>query len=247
MTVKDGAMRETDQDWTLIGEDEPFYGVLSQEKFLRRNLTPEALEEFWRSGVEEMDYLAGRIRRHFGDYRPAAALDFGCGVGRLTRAMAALAEEVVGLDIAPGMLAQARQHATANTRYVSALTDETFDWINSIIVFQHIPPARGYALFDDLLGRLRPGGVLSTQFTLFKDASFLPSVTANLEMAAWDGESLKVLGQTPAVSGTMLMYDYDLTRIMATAITHGVEEVFLEHTNHGGCHGVRLFGRRGRE
>lgn len=237
-------MRETDQDWAMIARDEPYFGVLTQEKFLRRNLTPEVMEAFWASGVEEMQYLAKVLRLHFGDFQPATALDFGCGVGRLTRAMASMAGQVVGLDVAPGMLAEARRHAPANVRYVAELGEETFDWISSVIVFQHIPPSRGFVLLDDLMARLNPGGAVSIQFTVFKDASFLPTVAAGLELAAWDGEALKLLRQTLPAPGTMMMYDYDLTRIMSLLIGRGVEEVFLEHTNHGGCHGVRLFGRR---
>ena len=36
------------------------------------------------------------------------ALDFGCGAGRLTRALAARFESVVGVDVADAMLDKAR-------------------------------------------------------------------------------------------------------------------------------------------
>ena len=34
-------MRDTDNDWQIMGENEPYFGVLSHERFLRRNLTDE--------------------------------------------------------------------------------------------------------------------------------------------------------------------------------------------------------------
>jgi SAM-dependent methyltransferase len=236
--------RQTDDDWIRIGQDEPYHGVLSQERFLRRNLTPEILQEFWASGVEEMTYVKAVLERHFGPFRAARALDFGCGVGRLARALAGLAETVVGLDISPGMLTEARRGAPANVEFATELGERTFDWINSVIVLQHIPPVRGYVLFEDLLSRLEPAGVLSVQFTIFRDRNFLAPATSFIEEAVWDGETIRALRQTAPAVGTMLMYDYDLTRMVALCAHHGVAGLFLEHTNHGGCHGVRLFGRR---
>jgi SAM-dependent methyltransferase len=237
-------IRQTDLDWIQIGEDEPYHGVLSQERFLRRNLTPEILEEFWRGGEEEIAYLKGVLEHHFGKFSSVRALDFGCGVGRLTRAMAGVAQAVVGLDIAPGMLAEARREAPANITFLNDLGEQNFDWINSIIVFQHIPPSRGYILFEDLIRRLVIGGVLSVQFTIYRDKAFLPATTSFIEEATWDGEVVRALHQRPPAAGTMLMYDYDLNRLIATAVRHGLVQFFLEHTNHGGCHGVRLFARR---
>ena len=238
------SMRETDADWAILGDDEPFFGVFSHEKFLRRNLTPDVLAEFWASGVEEIQYLRRILIAHFGDFQAGHAVDFGCGVGRLTRALAEVCDRVTGVDVSPGMLAEANRHRLPNITYTDRLSDQTFDWINSVIVFQHIPPVRGYGLFADLLGRLNPGGVVSVQFTLFKDEAFIGAVAEPIRRASWDGETLRVMDQTPHPPGAMMMYDYDLNRLMSLLTDHGVETVFLEHTDHGGCHGVRLFGRR---
>lgn len=238
------SLRETDADWIVLGADEPYHGVLSQEKFLRRNLTPEILEEFWATGEEEIGYLAKVLTQHFGAFESKRALDFGCGVGRLTRALSRRAAHVTGVDISAGMLAEARRHELRNVDFVMELTDQTFDWINTIIVFQHIPPQRGYVLFEDLLQRLEPGGVLSAQFTLFKDQAFIAHALSGVQAAIWDGDTLRVMKQEEAGPGTMMMFDYDLNRIIALLTANGVEQMFLEHTNHGGCHGVRLFARR---
>lgn len=237
-------MRETDRDWSLIGEQEPFYGVLTQDEFLRRNLTPARLDAFWQSGEADVAYIAGVLERVFGPFQSQCALDFGCGVGRLARAMAARATRVVGLDVAESMLNEARLHAPGNVEFVRALPDISFDWINSFIVFQHIPPARGYRLFDELLERLAPGGVVSSHFTLYRDRSFVAPTVGGFEDVAWDGEALRVLSEAPFQAGAIAMYDYDLTRLIASSVRHGIEVFHLEHLNHGGCHGVRFFGRR---
>jgi SAM-dependent methyltransferase len=230
----------------MLGEGEPFYGVLSDPRFLRANITPAALEEFWQTGRNEMHGYRQLIQAHFGDFSDASALDFGCGVGRLTRAMGEMCRQATGLDISPGMLVEARRHAPANVNYVSELGDETFDWLNSIIVFQHIPPQRGYRLLDDLLARVNSGGALSLHVTLFKDESFLTHLWPSLRCGQWDGDRFVSFDHDQGDVGGMEMYDYDMSRIIEMTSRHGFHNLIIQHTNHGGCHGVIMFGRKGR-
>ena len=239
-------MKDTDTDWAMLGEGEPFFGVLSAPRFLRANITPETLEEFWETGRADMHGYRQLIRNHFGDFSDASALDFGCGVGRLTRAMGEMCQKATGLDISPGMLAEARRHALANVNYVSELGDETFDWLNSIIVFQHIPPQRGYRLLEDLLGRVNPGGALSLHITLFKDENFLAHLCPTLRRGQWDGERFVSFDPLQGEVGGMEMYDYDMSRVIEMTSRHGFQNLIIQHTNHGGCHGVIMFGRKGR-
>ena len=239
-------MKDTDADWAMLGEGEPFYGVLSDPRFLRANITPAALEEFWQTGRNELNGYRQLIRTHFGDFSDASALDFGCGVGRLTRAMGEMCQQATGLDISPGMLVEARRHAPANVNYVSELGDETFDWLNSIIVFQHIPPQRGYRLLDDLLARVNPGGALSLHVTLFKDETFLTYLWPSLRRGQWDGDRFVSFNHVQGDVGGMEMYDYDMSRIIEMTSRHGFHNLIIQHTNHGGCHGVIMFGRKGR-
>ena len=239
-------MKDTDTDWAMLGEGEPFYGVLSDPRFLRANITPAALEEFWQTGRNELNGYRQLIRTHFGDFSDASALDFGCGVGRLTRAMGEMCQQATGLDISPGMLVEARRHAPANVNYVSELGDETFDWLNSIIVLQHIPPQRGYRLLDDLLARVNPGGALSLHVTLFKDETFLTYLWPSLRRGQWDGDHFVSFNHVQGDVGGMEMYDYDMSRIIEMTSRHGFHNLIIQHTNHGGCHGVIMFGRKGR-
>ena len=88
----------------------------------------------------------------------------------------------MGIDVAPNMLTIAdryvKQAGVSNVTLVegddelSQLTG-TFDFINSYIVLQHIPPACGFAIVQKLLSMLRPKGIGSLQFTFVKDRKFL--------------------------------------------------------------------------
>ena len=46
--------------------------------------------------------------------------------------------------------------------------------------------------------------------------------------------------------GTVLMYDYDLNRLCEAFHRFGIEHMCLAHEDHGGHHGVKIFGQRKR-
>lgn len=75
-----------------------------------------------------------------------AALEIGCGVGRLLKPMTRHFKRVIGLDIAPNMLALAKQYLgkAGNIQLlliendIFPVADSSVDYIFSVIVFQHI-------------------------------------------------------------------------------------------------------------
>lgn len=237
-------MRDTDADWERIGLEEPYYGVLTHDRYLRKNIDEQALEEFWQSGEATHAHLIATITRYFGRFQPQTAMDFGCGVGRLTRAMAQRCETVYGVDIAEGMLVEARRHHLPNIAYSREIPDATVDWVHSTMVFQHIPPVRGYVLFDALMARLAPGGVFSIHFPIFKDGDYLQRLTPYFQRGQWDGESLRHVNPDDFPEGTMLMYDYDVNRIIMASTSAGCVDHYFNHSNHGGCHTITLYGRK---
>jgi hypothetical protein len=168
-------MRDTDADWHEIGRKEPWYGVLATGKFLVRNMNADTISEFFASGREDMRPVVETIERLYGaGFKPERALDFGCGVGRLCFAMRDTAKHVTGVDVSHGMIEKAEglrnEQRLTNVEFLSSLpVGGTFDWINSYIVFQHIPPRRGVVILEDLLSVLRPGEVVSVQVTYFHD------------------------------------------------------------------------------
>ena len=83
------------------------------------------------------------------------ALDFGCGVGRLTRALAAHFDSCDGVDVAASMIDRARELNDNGERVrfhhndtpdLRLFGDESFDFILALIVLQHMEPElmRGY-------------------------------------------------------------------------------------------------------
>jgi SAM-dependent methyltransferase len=96
-----------------------------------------------------------------------AALDFGCGVGRLTQPLAQRFASCVGVDISQQMIRNAESlNQYAHCRYVAhselrlPFADESFSFIYSNIVLQHMPPHFSQRYLREFVRVLSPGGIL---------------------------------------------------------------------------------------
>ena len=252
------ALRSTDLAWEEWGRRDPYFGVITNAKFRLSELTAEARREFFASGDVHVNYVVYVIRRHIdADFGPQRVLDFGCGVGRTLLRFAALAEQVVGMDVSPSMLEEARRNCEhykcGNVQLLlsddalSALEGE-FDLIHSCIVFQHIPVARGRALFSRLLGFLRPGGVGALQLTYAKTRFADSHGIAPPEAAAPEVTPPSAFEPALAATATdvtqdpeMQMNSYPMSEIMFLLQSSGVRHLHAEFTDHGGELGVFLF------
>ena len=237
-------IRDTDADWQQIGRAEPFFGVLTNPKFLRSNMDEAAEREFFQDGEQEITRHLQLLRKHFGTFNPVTALDFGCGVGRLTRALASTVQHAVGVDVSEGMLQEARAMQLANASFQRASPDREFDWVVSLITFQHIQPKRGYDILRNTLRRVAVGGCATIQITIFREPRHYGSAGGRLGA----GEDLTSISGDSALRsldvGVMVMFDYDLSIVAAIFIKEGFEELHLTHSDHDGFHGVVIYGRR---
>src|SRR5277367_1629330 len=100
----------TDHEWEEWGRRDPYFGVLTHPRFRRANLTEAAKSEFFESGRLHVEYVMQVVRKHIdADFTPKRALDFGCGVGRILIPLAQVTQEVVGVDVSPSMLHEAKR------------------------------------------------------------------------------------------------------------------------------------------
>jgi SAM-dependent methyltransferase len=168
-------MKRADRAYDGIGRTEPYYGVITLEHFLRANLDPAALREFFATGEAQVASVLATIRAHLAaDFKPRRALDFGCGVGRILIPLAREAGQALGVDVSDAMMAEAarncRERNLTNVSFVKSddrlsRLEGTFDLIHSVIVFQHIAPRRVEVLMRGLLSHLEPGGIGALHFT----------------------------------------------------------------------------------
>jgi SAM-dependent methyltransferase len=247
----------TDADWEQWGRRDPYYGVLADPRFRATVLTPAAREEFFFLGQLHVDQLLANCRRLFGgDFAPQRVLDFGCGVGRLLLPFAAIASEVVGVDVAPSMLAEARRNCDqAGLNGVSlVLSDDRlsqvqgqFDLVHSSLVIQHIAIERGLVLFEELVRRVRPGGVGAIHVAIAWDwyaeqrgvPPPTPAPTTALAPRRWFGSKTEPRAQTlpptrASADPDMQMHFHNLSQLMFILQRNGSTWVHSELADHDG-------------
>ena len=126
------------------------------------------LAEFSATGEAEIDTVLKHLKTL--EVRPdfqGAALDFGCGVGRLTHAVARRFQSTVGVDISAEMIRNAellnqypRCRYLANASPTLPFADGEFAFIYCNIVLQHIPRRYATNYLREFTRVLAHGGVL---------------------------------------------------------------------------------------
>lgn len=161
----DEDLRGPQATWDDLGRKDPLWAVLSYPEMRGGKWDQEA---FFASGREEISRWFDRLGDMGLDLPRGRCLDFGCGVGRLTQALADHFESCDGVDIAPSMVSRARtfnRHADHVHYHVNAephlrlFGDDTFDAVYCRVVLQHIRPALSRRYLAEFVRVLKPGGL----------------------------------------------------------------------------------------
>lgn len=161
--------RYTARRWETLGRRNPLGSILTEDGRLASDWD---VERFFATGRAEVAALLSAAAELLPSLGRRSALDFGCGVGRISRALADHFEEVAGVDAARSMIARARQlnqdqpkcrfHLNRSNR-LEGFDDNRFDLVYSRLVLQHIPPAAARGYIAELVRVLAPGGLLMFQ------------------------------------------------------------------------------------
>lgn len=242
----------SDKTWIRYGKRDPYCGVITDEKFLDKNLNDESLNKFFTSGEIFIDELVEKIHKHIDrEFKPKSVLDFGCGTGRLVIPFAMRFEKVVGLDISKDILEIARQNAAKrdlkNIQFylsddnLTEISDQTFDLINSFIVFQHINLKRGERLIQNLLKLLNQKGICSLHITYFKERTLSDKIVTFFRFRIpFLHNFLNIYEGKPFKSPLIQMNFYNLNKVFYFLQRDGIENCHVVFTNHGGELGVNL-------
>src|SRR4051812_20702138 len=152
------------QDWNARArEDAPYYVAMG-----RRGDQDDA--GFFATATEVINHLEAELRRvplsERGNWR---ALEVGCGPGRLMRPMSRHFVRIDGVDVSDEMVDLARQklQGVPNAHVhlsdgvsLAAFEDNSFDFVYSYAVFQHIPSQAVVVKYLQEIRRvLRVGGL----------------------------------------------------------------------------------------
>ncbi len=224
------------------GKREPYFSVLTAPQFLLRNMNDQgsmndqALKHFYNLGAYDISFALEILERNGVKINPTTAFDFGCGLGRLTFALAKIFRFVIGCDISEPHLEIARDNACqfginnvhfikSSTNLLDRLSPESFDFIYSRLVLQHIPPILSRAYIRQFTSLLKAGGHMLIQLpTASPDYTFnpeAPKASASSQMNGHSGDCGK--GE-----------DADTSERKIQMFTLEIREV-LEAINEGKC------------
>lgn len=199
--------------WDDLGRTNAAGAILTRDD----QLVDWDLDQFWATGTADVARFINELAVLAPLASRARALDFGCGIGRLTRALAAHFTEVTGVDVAESMIRRARS-ANADrpncTFVVNASADlsqfrtSSFDVVYSRLVLQHLEPALVRQYVPEMVRVLAPSGVLMFQLP---DADAASRVT--FARAPVRGSALKRLAPRLLVTAwRRLKYDFVVSR-----------------------------------
>ena len=162
-------IRDLHETWEALARQDPFWAILSDEE--RRHGRWE-IRDFLKTGETEIGTLFARFDELSIRTSGNRALDFGCGVGRVTQALARRFNQVTGVDISETMIERARALSGSSSQLqfthlkdgrLRIFKDASFDFIYSARVLQHVPERLIQSYIRELLRLLAPGGTLAFQ------------------------------------------------------------------------------------
>jgi SAM-dependent methyltransferase len=165
---------ELKDNWQSLGKKDPLWAILNDP---RAKGGRWSIDEFLWTGQVEVDRLFNWLEnRGVKNIGHGCALDFGCGAGRLTQALAKRFDRCIGVDIAKSMVEAAyKLNPPANCEFLvnerpnlSVFANGSFDFIYSSIVLQHIPHPHAVNYISEFCRLLAPGGLVVFQIPVHK-------------------------------------------------------------------------------
>jgi 2-polyprenyl-3-methyl-5-hydroxy-6-metoxy-1,4-benzoquinol methylase len=158
------------ENWESLGFSAPWWSVLTGEA-LGSEIETNRKDEFYRSGFSDVGWAKDWVSKlgiNFFDNK-VKVIDLGCGVGRLSNALADDFREVICLDQSEPHLQIAKSEIKKrNVLFIQSTLQglsnlPKVDRIFSLIVLQHSPPIIQYYTLIKLADRLNHGGLILIQ------------------------------------------------------------------------------------
>lgn len=189
--------------WIKLGEDDAHWSVITSEDFRKKNLHNN-LNEFFQKGEYDVRFLETVLNRSgtsLSNFN--SVMDFGCGVGRLSLALAKHAKHVIGVDISTSHLQEAQKNidsleiGNVSLNHIKNISDisrlHKVDLVYSLIVLQHNPPPVMREILIALCQRVAPGGYLFVQLPTYRK-NYHYNVESDLDRSA-DKMEMHILPQ----------------------------------------------------
>ncbi len=168
---------QLDPKWSIITRPDKKYNKWDEK-------------EFFKTGEKSIQDLLEKIKDSGIKLNFDKALDFGCGIGRATRALSKHFNKIYGVDISKKMISDAKKLHKENKKIefiqntnnnLLFFNNNKFDLIFSIITLQHIPSHNIIKNFlVEFIRILKPGGILYFQLPTIANYPWLKSTFLKL-------------------------------------------------------------------
>ncbi len=160
---------EIHKNWTALGNEDPMWVILTDSA---KKGNRWGVDDFFATGRKEIKDVLEKIEKMGIDLQFGKALDFGCGLGRLSQALGNYFTSVDGVDVSASMIEKAkffnkrpeivRYHLNVKTD-LEGFASNTYDFIYSAMCLQHIPTNFQKIYIAELVRLLKPGGIACFQ------------------------------------------------------------------------------------
>jgi len=220
-------LRDVQRNWDAMGRRNPLTAILTTR-------LSWDVAEFFETGRREVEGLIRDISGLDAGLDRGRALDFGCGVGRLTQSLADHFDEVIGVDIAPSMIekAESLNRHGGRCRYLvngeddmRVFPDGHFDLIYSNITLQHVKPVHALNYVREFFRILSRRGIM---------VFHMPSVKTGRKLMDYLPGGAAVLVQRMVLGGVMEMYGVERSVLTAFIEDNGGRVLRIVPSNSAG-------------
>ena len=163
------SITEYAKEWEGNAEADALWVILTDSRYYGRKWD---VSEFFSTGEEEIDRVFNYMKQKSITVPSGSFLDFGCGVGRNSKALRKRFERGYGVDISEKMIELARSYVPDVKFMVNQkdsleqFEDNSVDFVYSHIVLQHIPNKFQKKYIEEFLRILSPGGLALIQIPI---------------------------------------------------------------------------------
>lgn len=154
-------LNQLQRDYDRLGLKDPFFWTVGNSS--------KDIDSYFASGRQQVVDILSHAEKLGIELKRGRALDFACGMGRVTQALVNYYDQIHGLDISPSMIALANRHNADPARChfhmhcsdrLDMFTADFFDVVVAVNVLPYISPVLSKVYLREFVRVLKSGGLL---------------------------------------------------------------------------------------